>query len=381
MLPPFYQACLTAQLSQIQFLTLQMLILLLQKERNVSIERLATLFAQPILFESRRRNLQRFLMLPQLTPQALWFPILKHWLKRHFHRGQTLQLVIDRTDWQHHNLIMVSLVYRKRAIPLLWQLVDKQGQSNLCEQQAVLVPVLRLLQRYRVIVLGDREFHSVALACWLEGRRVSFVLRLPKSTTVKLNETCEFERLDELLQYPGFHSFEVQVQVTQQTGFGRFNLATRWKRVYRATQANQVWYLLTNLDSLELALQHYAARFSIEAMFKDFKSGGYNLEATQANGERFLALVLLIAMAYTLATMRGGRIRHKRVAQYVARTKEPGREQRRHSDFWLGLYGSLWLESMHSWSDWAAQLMALKPQKQPFFQRGLRAMSLIQSAF
>jgi hypothetical protein len=67
MLPPFYQSCLAAQLSQIQLITLQMLVELLQKERQVSLERLATLFAQPIQFESRRRNLQRFLLVPQLS--------------------------------------------------------------------------------------------------------------------------------------------------------------------------------------------------------------------------------------------------------------------------------------------------------------------------
>ena len=287
---------------------------------------------------------------------------------------------LDRPKWRKL-VLNLELLYRKRAIPIFWQLLDKQGASNLAEQQAVLMPALRLLQRYQVVVLGDREFHSVVLGRWLAQMNVSFVLRLSKSTTVKLNEHCEFERLDELLQFPGISSFEVKVQVTRQTGFGRFNLATRWKRVYRASKANQVWYLLTNLDTLELALKHYAARFSIEAMFRDFKSGGYNMEATQVNDERFLALVLLIAMAYTIATERGKAIRCKRVAQYVARTQEPRRVQRRHSDFWLGLYGSLWLESMQSWADWAEQLMALKPQKRPFFQRGLRAMTLIQSAF
>jgi hypothetical protein len=145
-------------------------------------------------------------------------------------------------------------------------------------------PVLRLLRRYRIIVLGDREFHGVALGCWLEEMSVSFVLRLPKSTTVKLNEQAEFERLDELLQYPGFSSFEVQVRVTKQTGFGRFNLATRWKRVYRANQANQVWYLLTNLDTLELALKHYAARFSIEILQPQcpHKSEAIDAEAASA---------------------------------------------------------------------------------------------------
>ncbi len=97
MLPPFYQACLSAQLSEIHLITLQMLVKLLQKERQVSLERLATLFAQPIQFESRRRNLQRFLILPQLNAKALWFPILKYWLKQQFQRGQRLHLVIDRT--------------------------------------------------------------------------------------------------------------------------------------------------------------------------------------------------------------------------------------------------------------------------------------------
>ncbi|MBD2024794.1 hypothetical protein [Leptolyngbya sp. FACHB-711] len=48
-----------------------MLVALLQQERCVSIERLATLFAQPIQFESRRRNLQRFLQLTISTTAAV----------------------------------------------------------------------------------------------------------------------------------------------------------------------------------------------------------------------------------------------------------------------------------------------------------------------
>lgn len=65
------------------------------------------------------------------------------------------------------------------------------------------------------------------------------------------------------------------------------------------------WYLLTNLDSLEKTLRFYEARFGIEAMFKDCKTGGYNIEKTKVSESRFLALVLLIAMAYSLTIMRG----------------------------------------------------------------------------
>jgi hypothetical protein len=57
MLPSFHQTCLQSQLSQIQFATLEILVELLQKERRITIERLATLFPQAILFENRRRNI------------------------------------------------------------------------------------------------------------------------------------------------------------------------------------------------------------------------------------------------------------------------------------------------------------------------------------
>lgn len=116
-------------------------------------------------------------------------------------------------------------------------------------------------------------------------------------------------------------------------------------------------------------------------MFRDFKSGGYDLEACHANAQRLSALVLLVAIAYTTTVEQGAKMRRKQVERYVARPKEPKRAQQRHSCFWIGLYGQLWIEAMENWSAWAEQLMALKPQKRPFFLRGLQAMRLIQSTF
>jgi hypothetical protein len=44
-------------------------------------------------------------------------------------------------------------------------------------------------------------------------------------------------------------------------------------------------------------------------MFKDCKSGGYNLEGSKASTERLTRLVLLIAIAYTFSTLKGKAIR------------------------------------------------------------------------
>jgi len=78
MFPAFYQTTLRAQLNESQYLSLQLLLLLLQAHRQVKLSLLASAFPQPIQYRSRKRNLQRFLMLPQLSIKLLWFPLLKY---------------------------------------------------------------------------------------------------------------------------------------------------------------------------------------------------------------------------------------------------------------------------------------------------------------
>jgi hypothetical protein len=86
---------------------------------------------------------------------------------------------------------------------------------------------------------------------------------------------------------------------------GQFSVAAYWKRKYRGKGPNEGWYILTNLKSLSEALKVYQARSGIEAMFRDCKSGGYNLEDSKASVERLTSLVLLIALAYTCAGLQG----------------------------------------------------------------------------
>ena len=96
-------------------------------------------------------------------------------------------------------------------------------------------------------------------------------------------------------------------------------------------------------------------------MFKDYKFGSYHLEDYQADPPRFTALLVLIAIAYSIATIRERHIRNKGMQQYVDLVKEPKRVQNRHSLFWIWLYGSLWIDSLHLWLPLALKLMALKP--------------------
>jgi hypothetical protein len=396
MFPEFYQTTLRVHLNESQYLTLQLLLLLLQAHRQVKLSVLASAFPQPIQYQSRKRNLQRFLLLPQLSIKLLWFPLMKYWIRqvqtghglnrdqrRHLgklkhHKYGHWIIAIDRTQWKERNLFMVSLVWGTHALPVYWEVLKPVGNSDLKTQKRLLNTVLPLFKNYPVLVLGDREFHSPKLAEWLDERGVSFALRQKKDFHFQVALDEEYQVLKQLGFKPGMSKFYQGILCNKGDGIGPFNLAGYWKRKYRTKGSKEPWYILTNLPTLNHALAVYRCRWGIEQLFKDCKTGGYHLEDTKVNEPRFLALVLLIAMAYSLATMQGQAIRKFHIEIYAGRVQEHQDKTPRQSDFSLGLYGQRWRYGMELWADWALNLIALKPHKRLYFQRGFCALSLMQ---
>ncbi len=76
-------------------------------------------------------------------------------ISREFMDGSQLILTIDRTQWKNNNIFVIAAIYKKRALPIYWQIMEKKGSTNLEEQKAVIKPVLRLLKKYKLVVIGD----------------------------------------------------------------------------------------------------------------------------------------------------------------------------------------------------------------------------------
>lgn len=380
MLPEFYHKCISKVLAARQYATLRIIVLILQSYRTIQIEKLASILPVPIKYQSRRRHIQRFLLLPQLTTKCIWFPIIKKWLKIHQTKKKICYLAIDRTRWQSRNLFVASLVKNKRAIPLNWMLLNKKGNSNIAEQRRLLKSTLRLLKGYQVVVIGDREFGNINLADWLSKQGCQYVLRT-KSNKYIQQEGKNYEQLLTLGLKLRKSFYLEDVQFTKQPCMARVNIAFYWSKTTRCKRKNEGWYLINNLSNLKQTIKAYSKRMGIEAMFKDCKSGGYNLEQCQAKDERLLSLILLIAIAYTCAIKKGQAFAFKGIKEYICRLKENLRTEKRHSNFWVGLYGSLWVETFQMCHDWVEQLMILTPNKLPFYQRGMRAKKLILSSF
>ena len=108
----------------------------------------------------------------------------------------------------------------------------------------------------------------------------------------------EFKRLSECGLVPGTSFYLKGVKVTKQKEFACFDVAGYWQRKYRNSGEDEGWYLLTNIGRLKQAVTAFKCPSGIEAMFKDCKTGGYNLEKSYACDDRLKNLILLIALAY-----------------------------------------------------------------------------------
>lgn len=167
--------------------------------------------------------------LPSLTLEKTWFPIVLTWLETYFQTETIIYVVVERTNWACINLLMISVVWDKRALTIYFELLPKLGSSNLDEQKAALSQVLPVFKHYKICGLGDREFCSVKLASWLRERDVYFCLRLPKSHFVEM-QTDIWSELNDLGLAPGISFFLKGVKVTKTQGEFSFNVACKWQR-------------------------------------------------------------------------------------------------------------------------------------------------------
>jgi hypothetical protein len=95
MLPKFYQTHLQKQLThtQVMLLTILRSCDTIGKKSEIRTAR-TPYFPIQLPRPSRRRKLQRFLDIPQLTISLIWFPLIAYWLTTYCSVGQSLSIPI-----------------------------------------------------------------------------------------------------------------------------------------------------------------------------------------------------------------------------------------------------------------------------------------------
>jgi hypothetical protein len=241
------------------------------------------------------RRLRRFLDNGAIRVRAWYKPVAASLLKAASSSGQ-VHLVIDGTKiGRGHQLLMVAVAYRRRALPLAWTWVrTKTGHSTAHKQLALLGYVHSLVGLgIHVSLVGDSEFGNVALLSQLDAWGWDYVLRLKGTRRFWPYQMRQLYRLDRQKIKPGNMLWLGRVNLTASNPYIT-NLV-----LYRAPGEPLPWYLATNLPSPHGALQLYRRRMWVEELFADLKGNGFDLEATRLGTFlRLSRLTLAVCLLY-----------------------------------------------------------------------------------
>lgn len=241
---------------------------------------------------SREQRLRRFLKNAAVRVRA-WYRSTAQQLLQAAAVGGEIRLIIDATKvTAHHQLLIVALAYRRRALPIAWTWVRyARGHSSGHKQLALLKYVRSLLPReVRVILVGDSEF--TPLLCAAQAWGWFFVLR-QKGNYLFQVQGQPWQRLDTLITKPGQACWLENVLLTKEHRH-RCHLLAWWK-----PGEKEPWLLATNLPSLRAAKRYYRYRMWIEEMFADWKGSGFDLESSRLRHFlRLSRLTLAVAWLY-----------------------------------------------------------------------------------
>lgn len=264
--------------------------------RHASLSRIAEELAWMGHIESLSKRFKRWISNPKLD-MVLACELWMKWVWQQYDAQRPILLVDETKLGDRIGIMMVSLAFEQRAIPLVWRCYRANSASDY-PQQGQVVLVWQLIARAlaviplacRPIIQMDRGMaQSEAMFRALKNLQVSYLVRL-KGYTRFTSRRGHSQLLRNMVK-PGeclrCHGkiFKQEKQVTT-------HLVLAWE-----IGQDEPWFLATNDPALSQCL--YARRMWQEESFRDLKSGGWQWEASRIrHPERMERYLLVLALAY-----------------------------------------------------------------------------------
>lgn len=243
--------------------------------------------------ESRVKRFSRCLQNEAVSQEVYYMPFVELLLAGLASMGP-LVLVMDGSEVGRHCLtLMVSLIYKGRALPLVWTVVSGcKGHFPEPTHLELLAQVQAVLPAEAdVIFLGDGEFDGCQLQAAIQAAGWHYVCRTAQNR--RLSEQDDWFQLNELGLQPGDWLELSDVSFTDQA-YGPVLVVAYWHPKYK-----QPLYLVSNFQLAEEALYWYRKRFRIETFFSDQKSRGFHLDKCHiADPKRLARLMIVACLAY-----------------------------------------------------------------------------------
>jgi hypothetical protein len=242
--------------------------------------------------ESRVKKFSRWLQNERTEYETFYLPFAQEILAR-LAQIRPLVFLIDGSDVGHNCItLMISLVFRKRALPLVWLVVEgrKGHLPEMLHLELLAMLQMVLPEDYQAIFLGDGEFDGLEFQSALQSLGWAYVCRTAKNTL--LYEDGDFSFTDLILQ-PGDCISIPNTLITAQV-YGPVTVIAWWKKGHK-----EPIYLITNFELMAEACYWYQKRFRIETFFSDEKSRGFNLHKSHiSNPKRLARLMIAACLAY-----------------------------------------------------------------------------------
>ncbi|MHC4070567.1 MAG: IS4 family transposase [Planctomycetota bacterium] len=239
-------------------------------------------------------RLRRFLSNERLSVQRCYQPLVQLLLSRF--TDQTITLIVDCTKVGfNHQLMVVAIAYRKRALPLAWSVHrGAKGSIAVAEQIALLRRVESMLPPGSdVCLLGDCGFQFIPLLRWLNAQGWHFVIRQSGNNMVSWSGQ-PWVRLTDLALVEGDSRVVGWARLTRKHDYGWVWLVLHWKQ-----GEEEPWYLVSDTPGDRTSIHLYRKRMWIEEMYGDMKGHGFNLEATHLrDADRIMRLLLGVCIVY-----------------------------------------------------------------------------------
>lgn len=285
-----------------QVQNLALLLVGLYQGRHVYLSRIVQHWPVRAKLVSLTRRLSRFLDQGGVVVRDWYGAVAREWLAAH--AAGEVHLIIDGSKVGFgHQLLMVGLAYRRRAIPLGWTWVKAvKGHSSGATHLALLRYVYTLLPAGTpVSLVGDSEFSRLDTLRQLRAWGWHYALRVRGNWLVCAYRCRTWVPFESLVSAPGEQVWCENARFTQK--FGELaNLLAYW-----APGEKEPWLLVTNLPNPYRTRQSYARRMWIEQLFGDLKGHGWDLEATQLRHFLRLARLTLAVCLLYVWLLRTGR--------------------------------------------------------------------------
>jgi hypothetical protein len=278
----------------------------IHQSRSVQLHRIAGKIPGTARLTSIVARLMRFVNNPALRVRPLYEPIAIDWLDFQARTTGRIQVVLDGTKvGAGHQLLMVAILFRRRAVPLAWTWMRcVKGHSSARKQLALLAYVRKLVPAgVPVVLIGDTEFEAGEVQRQLDQWTWKYVLRQKANNLVQAADDEPWQRFRDLISRQGQSIWMEEVLLTHKHALP-VHLLAHWQR-----GEERPWLLATNLPTRQQTLQAYRRRMWVEEMFGDMKGHGFDLESTHLRHFlRLSRLTLIVALLYVWLISTGARV-------------------------------------------------------------------------